>query len=131
MDGREAMAFSGGSAPYYIHRGGCRVWLWTQTGGLGFQGPPGFRVLPNTGIPAQSNARAQGCIGASSGTPSASVEPPVKKKRGRPRNMVLMWPVSLENCLQCLLLLILPRVQPHLPRNGVEGALRDLEGSNS
>ncbi|KAJ1411820.1 PPC domain [Sesbania bispinosa] len=114
------MAFSGGSAPYYIHRGGIAGSAsGTQTGGLGFQGPPGFRVLPNAGIPAQSNARAQGGsvgsnatfsvepqvrpsynhdinIGASSGTPSASVEPPVKKKRGRPRKYGPDGPVSLR-----------------------------------
>ncbi|QHO11007.1 AT-hook motif nuclear-localized protein [Arachis hypogaea] len=55
MDGREAMSFSGGSASFYIHRGGgggggggvggSRTPTQPQPGG--FQGPPGFRALSN------------------------------------------------------------------------------------
>ncbi|XP_020217526.1 AT-hook motif nuclear-localized protein 5 [Cajanus cajan] len=107
MDGREAMAFSGGSAPYYMHRGG-GVGSETQSG---FQAAPGFRPLPNTGIKAESNARG-GSVGSGS---TFSVEPPqarvnfnhgigigapssepVKKKRGRPRKYGPDGPVSLR-----------------------------------
>ncbi|KAK7251302.1 hypothetical protein RIF29_34365 [Crotalaria pallida] len=115
MDGREAMAFSGGSGSYYLHRGG------GVAGSGGFSSPPpGFRALPNTGIQAQSNnARVVvgggGSVGSSANTfsavesqshpgfgrggfgigggggssggvpPSVSSGEPVKKKRGRPR----------------------------------------------
>lgn len=101
MDGREAMALSG-SHSYYIHRGGVSG-SGTQTGGGGgFLAPPGFRSLLNPGIPGQSSGhgntigsifsvepsqanfvRSNNNIGASSEVPSS--EPPVKKKRGRPR----------------------------------------------
>ncbi|KAK7318251.1 hypothetical protein RJT34_02950 [Clitoria ternatea] len=114
MDGREAMAFSGGSASYYMHRGGV-AGSGTQAGG--FQASPGFRAVSNTGIPAQSNALGQvGSVGSSStfsveppqqhanfnhgiGTPSAAPPPssePVKKKRGRPRKYGPEGPVSLR-----------------------------------
>lgn len=121
MDGREAMALSGGSASYYIHRGG----------GLGGSGsgsqpptglhtPSGFRPLSNTGIPSQANVRGSS-VGSSfsvepphpsragagfphgggarmavspPGVPSS--EQPVKKKRGRPRKYGPDGPVSLR-----------------------------------
>ncbi|KAJ7944911.1 AT-hook motif nuclear-localized protein [Quillaja saponaria] len=107
MDGREAMAFSGGSASYYMHRGGVGG-SGTQTGG--FQAPPGFRPLSNAIIPAHSDVRG-GSVG-----PTFSVEPPnanfshgismsvspgvpsgepLKKKRGRPRKYGPDGPVSL------------------------------------
>lgn len=106
MDGREAMAFSGGSAPYYLHRGNVSgSGSGTQT--QGFQAPPGFRPLSNVGFPAQSNVR-----GGSVGSTFPPVEPPranfshgsninipsgepVKKKRGRPRKYGPDGPVSL------------------------------------
>ncbi|KAE9614140.1 hypothetical protein Lal_00016672 [Lupinus albus] len=115
MDGREAMAFSGGSGSYYLHRGG------VAGSGGGFPAaapPPGFRALPNTGIQTQSIAMTGvgssastfsivepqtrpgfshdsvsigGGGGAGGGASSGGVPPPsssrdpVKKKRGRPR----------------------------------------------
>lgn len=115
MDGREAMAFSGGSASYYMHRGG--VGVGGSSSGV-FQAPPGFRALSNTGIIAQPNDRGQGgstvdsssifsletqshhgnfnhgiSIGASSGAPLSE---PVKKKRGRPRKYGPGGSVSLK-----------------------------------
>ncbi|KAG5058566.1 hypothetical protein JHK86_013562 [Glycine max] len=111
MDGREAMAFSDGSAPYYMHRVG------VGGSGSGFQPAPGFRPLSNTGIQAESNARGgQGQGGGSVGSNSPfSVEPPqghanfnhgigigapssepVKKKRGRPRKYGPDGAVSLR-----------------------------------
>ncbi|KAL2342763.1 hypothetical protein Fmac_004048 [Flemingia macrophylla] len=113
MDGREAMAFSGGSAPYYMQRGGGIGGSDSgpQSGGGGFQPAPGFRPLSNTGIKAESNARG-GSIGSGS---TFSVEPPqaranfnhgigfgapssepVKKKRGRPRKYGPDGSVSLR-----------------------------------
>lgn len=112
MEGREAMAFSGGPASYYIHRGGIPGSASaTHTGG--FQVPPGFR--PNPGIPTQSNVRGSSVgstypeeparanyshghghgisTGSSPGVPSSSE--PVKKKRGRPRKYGPEGPVSL------------------------------------
>ncbi|PON84598.1 PPC domain containing protein [Trema orientale] len=110
MDGREAMALSGGSASYYLHRGG----LGGSGSGsqpTGLHNPSGFRPLSNTGIPSQANVRN------SSMGPSFSVEPsranfphgtrmvvppgmpssePVKKKRGRPRKYGPDGPVSLR-----------------------------------
>lgn len=115
------MALSGGSASYYIHRGG----------GLGGSGsgsqpptglhtPSGFRPLSNTGIPSQANVRGSS-VGSSfsvepphpsragagfphgggarmavspPGVPSS--EQPVKKKRGRPRKYGPDGPVSLR-----------------------------------
>lgn len=113
MDGREAMAFSGGPGSYYLHRGGVEA---AGSGSGGFQVPPGFRALPNNGIIAQPNVRAQGgngdtssmfslepqshadfnhdiSVGASSGAPSSE---PVKKKRGRPRKYGPDGSVSLK-----------------------------------
>ncbi|XP_028767429.1 AT-hook motif nuclear-localized protein 5 [Neltuma alba] len=100
MDGREAMAFSGGPPSYYMHRGGIAGPVSGIHSG-GFQVPPGFR--PNTGIPAQSNVRASSMgstvtveparpnyshshgisVSSSPGAPPSSER--VKKKRGRPR----------------------------------------------
>ena len=117
------MAFSGGSASYYMHRGGVgggSGGSGTQTGG--FQGPPpGFRALSNTSIQPQSNARGGGSVGSASsfsveppqaranfshgisigassgsGVPSSSSGEPVKKKRGRPRKYGPDGPVSLR-----------------------------------
>ncbi|WJX53938.1 hypothetical protein P8452_39878 [Trifolium repens] len=117
MDSREAMSFSGVPGSYYMHRGGVDV---AGSGGSGgFQVPPGFRAMPNTGIIAQPNVRGQGGnvdssstfsletqshhshanfnhginIGASSGGPSSE---PVKKKRGRPRKYGPDGTVSLK-----------------------------------
>ncbi|KAE9597753.1 putative PPC domain, AT hook, DNA-binding protein [Lupinus albus] len=107
MDGREAMAFSGGKSSYYIHREG----VSGSSGGF-HAPPPGFRALSNTGIQAQSNVtRGDGGSSASTfsavepqfrpsfshgginigGVSSGGVQPltssveNVKKKRGRPR----------------------------------------------
>ncbi|XP_027344324.1 AT-hook motif nuclear-localized protein 5-like [Abrus precatorius] len=118
MDGREAMAFSGGPASYYMHRGDVvGSGSGTQAGGGGFQASPGFRALSNAGIPVQSNARAQGGSVGSSSTfpveppqahanfnhgigigapPGATSSEPVKKKRGRPRKYGPDGPVSLR-----------------------------------
>ncbi|RDX88368.1 AT-hook motif nuclear-localized protein 5, partial [Mucuna pruriens] len=115
MDGREAMAFSGDSGSYYMHRGGVGVsGSGPHSGGGGFQAAPGFRALSNTGIQAESNARGPGGGGSAS---SFSVEPPqahanfnhgigigigtpssdpVKKKRGRPRKYGVDGAVSLR-----------------------------------
>ncbi|OIW09848.1 hypothetical protein TanjilG_15330 [Lupinus angustifolius] len=110
MDGREAMAFSGGSGSYYIHRGG------VAGSGGGFPAaapPPGFRPLSNTGIQTQSIAMtgvrssastfstvepqtrpvfSHDSVSIGGGVSSGGVPPPppssgdpVKKKRGRPR----------------------------------------------
>ncbi|KAJ7952320.1 AT-hook motif nuclear-localized protein [Quillaja saponaria] len=117
MDGREAMAFSGGSASYYMDRGGgiggsgSGSGSGTQTGG--FQAPPGFRPLSNAGIPSQSNVRS-GSVGQtflvvppnanlSHGigigvSPGVSSGEPVKKKRGRPRKYGPDGAVSLALC---------------------------------
>ncbi|KAI4315409.1 hypothetical protein L6164_028223 [Bauhinia variegata] len=111
MDGREAMAFSGGSASYYIHRGGIAgsgSGSGTQVGG--FQSPPGFRPLSNAVVPAQSNIRG-GSVGSTfsveppranfshgismGATPGVPSSEPVKKKRGRPRKYGPDGPVSL------------------------------------
>ncbi|KAJ8766143.1 hypothetical protein K2173_021660 [Erythroxylum novogranatense] len=112
MDGREAMALSSGSSPYYIHRGG-------GIGGSGsgsvsqvgsFHTPPEFRPLSNPNLQAQTNAR-HGSSGStfsieSSNTnlihganvsvpPGVSISEPVKKKRGRPRKYAPDGQVSL------------------------------------
>ncbi|XP_030454070.1 AT-hook motif nuclear-localized protein 5 [Syzygium oleosum] len=96
MDGREAMAMSGGSAQYFIHRG---VAL-SGAEASGLNAPPVFRALTNPHVQAQSNVRSSlgGPVyaaepsnanfshginmGMSSAMPSSE---PVKKKRGRPR----------------------------------------------
>ncbi|KAI9075185.1 hypothetical protein K1719_042916 [Acacia pycnantha] len=110
MDGREAMAFSGGPPSYYMHRGGI-VGSVPVTHSGGFQVPSGFR--PNTGIPAQSNVRGSSMgsivtvepiradyshshgmsISSSPGVPPSSER--VKKKRGRPRKYRPDGPISL------------------------------------
>ncbi|KAJ1416112.1 PPC domain [Sesbania bispinosa] len=107
MDGREAMAFSGGSAPYYIHRGGVGGSVpGTQSGG--FQAPSGFIALSNARDgsagsafsvePPQRASFSHGVsIGSSpgpGGVPSSGE--PVKKKRGRPRKYGPDGPVSLR-----------------------------------
>ncbi|XP_028807176.1 AT-hook motif nuclear-localized protein 5 [Neltuma alba] len=111
MDGREAMAFSGGSASYYMHRGDVSG-SGSGTQAQGFQqSPPGFRPLSNVGFQAQSNVRggsvgstfsvepprnnfSQGInISSSPGVPSSGE--PLKKKRGRPRKYGPDGPVSL------------------------------------
>jgi len=115
------MAFSGGSASYYMHRGGVGgSGSGTLGGGGEFQAAPGFRPLSHSGIQAESNSRGQG--GGSVGSSSTfSVEPPqghanfnhgigigigigggapssepVKKKRGRPRKYGPDGTVSLR-----------------------------------
>ncbi|KAG5070220.1 hypothetical protein AAZX31_01G204600 [Glycine max] len=107
MDGREGMAFPGGSVPYYMqHRGGgvsgSGPGTGTQSGG--FQPPSGFRALSNVSpgsafkVESHSYSHSQSQpqhasfshginIGSSpdggGGGPSSGE--PVKKKRGRPR----------------------------------------------
>ncbi|KAE8710848.1 hypothetical protein F3Y22_tig00110319pilonHSYRG00472 [Hibiscus syriacus] len=107
MDGREAMALSGGSAPYYIHTGvgGSSSGSVTHTGVASFHSQPGFRPLSNPQIQLQSNVCSNFTgelknsslprgtnIDASSGMPPAE---PVKKKRGRPRKYAPDGQVSL------------------------------------
>ncbi|KAK7406136.1 hypothetical protein VNO78_07755 [Psophocarpus tetragonolobus] len=99
MDGREGMAFPGGSAPYYMqHRGGVSVsgsGTGTQSGGP-LQPPSGFRALSNVSAGSTFKAEPQPLrvgfghginIGSSpdSGAGVPSSGEPVKKKRGRPR----------------------------------------------
>lgn len=110
MDGREAMALSGGSPPYYIHRGSgvAGSGSGSQTGAV--HTPPGFRTLSNPTLAAQSNARPGSSGSAFSIEPSNAnfghginihvpagvpVGEPVKKKRGRPRKYALDGQVSL------------------------------------
>ncbi|KAL2348039.1 hypothetical protein Fmac_002039 [Flemingia macrophylla] len=116
MDGREGMAFPGGSAPYYMqHRGGgvsgSGPGSGTQSGG--FQPPSGFRALSNVSsgstfsVEPQAQAQPQSQrgsfshginIGSSpdggSGVPSSGET--VKKKRGRPRKYGPEGAVSLR-----------------------------------
>ena len=105
------MALSGGSAPYYLPRGG----LGGSGSGSqppGLHAPSGFRPLSNTGIPSQPNVRNNSNIGSSfSVEPSRANFPhgtrmvvspgmpssePVKKKRGRPRKYGPDGPYSLR-----------------------------------
>lgn len=106
------MAFSGGSASYYIHRGNVSgSGSGTQTQGFQ-QAAPGFRPLSNIGFQAQSNVRGGSVgstfsaepprtnfspgninMGSSPGVPSGQ---PLKKKRGRPRKYGPDGPVSLR-----------------------------------
>lgn len=99
MDGREGMAFPGGSAPYYMqHRGGgvggSVPGTGTQSGG--FQPPSGFRALSNVSPGSAFKVESQpqhasfshgintgSSPDGGSGVPSSGE--PVKKKRGRPR----------------------------------------------
>ncbi|XP_057449973.1 AT-hook motif nuclear-localized protein 5-like isoform X2 [Lotus japonicus] len=114
MDGREAMAFSGGSAPYYIHRGGVGASdQGTQSGGFQLQPPSGFRPLSNArsgsafavdhqpqhgsfsphggggGVSiGGSSSPGTGTGGGGGGGGGGGVSPsgvPGKRKRGRPR----------------------------------------------
>ncbi|XWS49933.1 hypothetical protein CRYUN_Cryun12cG0045400 [Craigia yunnanensis] len=107
MDGREAMALSGGSAPYYIHRGvgGSSSGSVTHTGMAAFHSQQGFRPLTNPQVQLQSNVGTTFTgepknasfphginVGMSSGMPPGK---PVKKKRGRPRKYAPDGQVSL------------------------------------
>ncbi|KAL5552084.1 hypothetical protein UlMin_002260 [Ulmus minor] len=111
MDGREAIALSGGSASYYIHRGS----LGGSGSGsqpTGLHTPSGFRPLSNTNIPSQANVRGSPVGPAFAVEPSRANFPhgtrmavsppavpssePVKKKRGRPRKYGPDAPVSLR-----------------------------------
>ncbi|MBA0657118.1 hypothetical protein Goklo_009426 [Gossypium klotzschianum] len=107
MDGREAMALSGGSSPYYIHRGvgGPSSGSVTPTGISAFYSQQGFRPPSNPQVQLQSNIGSTFTgepknvsfphgieIGVSSGMPPGE---PVKKKRGRPRKYAPGGQVSL------------------------------------
>ncbi|TYH97701.1 hypothetical protein ES332_A12G260300v1 [Gossypium tomentosum] len=107
MDGREAMALSGGSSPYYIHRGvgGPSSGSVTPTGISAFYSQQGFRPPSNHQVQLQSNIGSTFTgepknvsfphgieMGVSSGMPPGE---PVKKKRGRPRKYALGGQVSL------------------------------------
>ncbi|XVE64850.1 hypothetical protein DITRI_Ditri07aG0134900 [Diplodiscus trichospermus] len=107
MDGREAMALSGGSAPYYIHRGvaGSSSGSVTHTGLAAFHSQPGFRPLTNPQAQLQSNVGSAFTgepknvsfphsinTGMSSGMPPGEA---IKKKRGRPRKYAPDGQVSL------------------------------------
>ncbi|XP_027359832.1 AT-hook motif nuclear-localized protein 5 isoform X2 [Abrus precatorius] len=106
MDGREAMAFSGGSAPYYMqHRGGVGG-SGSGAQSEGFQAPSGFRALSSVrgdsigstfSVEPQRGSFGHGINMGSSpdhGVPSSVG--PVKKKRGRPRKYGPDGPVSLR-----------------------------------
>ncbi|XVF10612.1 hypothetical protein REPUB_Repub07fG0197600 [Reevesia pubescens] len=105
MDGREAMALSGGATPYYIHRGvgGSSSGSVTHTGLAAFHS--GFRSLSNPQVQLQSHVESTFTgepksisfphginMGVSSGMPPGE---PVKKKRGRPRKYAPDGQVSL------------------------------------
>ncbi|KAK5777667.1 AT-hook motif nuclear-localized protein 5-like [Gossypium arboreum] len=107
MDGREAMALSGGSSPYYIHRGvgGPSSGSVTPTGISAFYSQQGFRPPSNPQVQLQSNIGSTFTgepknvsfphgieMGVSSGMPPGE---PVKKKRGRPRKYAPGGQVSL------------------------------------
>ncbi|XP_070680091.1 AT-hook motif nuclear-localized protein 5 isoform X2 [Malus domestica] len=115
MDGREAMGLSGGSASYYISRGGGVGGSipGSQAGGGGglHHAALGFRSISNTLIQPQSNVRVSS-VGSTFSvepsrpnfehhgstmnvTPGAPSAQPVKKKRGRPRKYVPDGSVSL------------------------------------
>ncbi|TKY70946.1 AT-hook motif nuclear-localized protein 5 [Spatholobus suberectus] len=99
MDGREGMAFPGGSAPYYMqHRGGGVSGSGPGTGthSGGFQPPSGFRALSNVSSgstfsvePQPQRASFGHGISIGSSPDGGALVPysgePVKKKRGRPR----------------------------------------------
>ncbi|XWS38373.1 hypothetical protein CRYUN_Cryun19dG0125600 [Craigia yunnanensis] len=107
MDGREAMALYGGSAPYYVHRGvgGSSSGSVTHTGITVFHSQPGFRPLNNSQVQVQSDVGSTFTgepknvsfphginTGMSSGMPQGE---PIKKKRGRPRKYAPDGQVSL------------------------------------
>ncbi|KAE8657321.1 Polynucleotidyl transferase isoform 1 [Hibiscus syriacus] len=107
MDGREAMALSGGSAPYYIHRvvNGPSSASGTHSNIAAFYSQPGFRPSSNPQVHLQSNigptftgepktvSSPHGIdMGVPSGVPPGQ---PVKKKRGRPRKYAADGQVSL------------------------------------
>ncbi|TYH40773.1 hypothetical protein ES332_D12G270700v1 [Gossypium tomentosum] len=107
MDGREAMALSGGSSPYYIHRGvgGPSSGSVTPSGISAFYSQQGFRPPSNPQVQLQSNIGSTFTrepknvsfphgieMGVSSGMPPGE---PVKKKRGRPRKYAPGGQVSL------------------------------------
>ncbi|KAF5734489.1 putative DNA binding protein [Tripterygium wilfordii] len=105
MDGREGMTLSGGSSSYYIHRGGIGgSGSGSQAGAL--HHAPGFRSLSNPNLQPQSNNRAaSGTAFSIEPSPHANFghnnvglpqgNPPVKKKRGRPRKYAPDGQVSL------------------------------------
>uniref|UniRef100_A0A2P2LK57 AT-hook motif nuclear-localized protein n=1 Tax=Rhizophora mucronata TaxID=61149 RepID=A0A2P2LK57_RHIMU len=109
MDGREAMALSSGSSPYYIHRGGIGVSGSASHAGS-FHSPPAFRSPSNPNLFVQSNSRP-GLSGSTFSIESSNahfghgihtsvpsgvpVTEPVKKKRGRPRKYAPDGQVSL------------------------------------
>ena len=114
------MALSGGSASYYIHRGGLGGGSGSGSQPTGLHNPSGFRPLLNPGIPTQGNVRGssvgpsfsveqpasgsqqQRAVGFPHGPRMGGVSPgmpssePVKKKRGRPRKYGPDGPVSLR-----------------------------------
>ncbi|KAE8671181.1 AT-hook motif nuclear-localized protein 5 [Hibiscus syriacus] len=107
MDGREAMALSGGSGPYYIQRGvsapsSASV---THTSIAAFYSQPGFRPSSNPQVHLQSNIgptftgepkNVSSPRGIDMGVPSGEpLGEPVKKKRGRPRKYAPDGQVSL------------------------------------
>ncbi|KAH7550303.1 hypothetical protein ACOSP7_024454 [Xanthoceras sorbifolium] len=103
MDGRDAMAVSGGSAHYYLqHRGlvgGSQS--APQTGAL--QVPHGLRPFSSITVPSQPNVGSTFAIepkhshfGHNMGVPSGMpMSEPVKRKRGRPRKYAPDGQVSL------------------------------------
>ncbi|CAN0907625.1 AT-hook motif nuclear-localized protein 5 [Linum grandiflorum] len=120
MDGREAMALSSGSNPYYIHRGpdfGGSGGYGSQSGSL--HPPPQFRTsstqnyqLHNNGMPGSSasafsiehsnvnsghdhHGHGDGIDRSAPPEMSVNEQQPVKKKRGRPRKYAPDGQVSL------------------------------------
>ncbi|XP_038688000.1 AT-hook motif nuclear-localized protein 5-like isoform X2 [Tripterygium wilfordii] len=104
MDGREGMALSGGSSSYYIHRGGIRgSGSGSQAGELHLAS--GFRSFSNPNLQPQSNAQPgtafsiepspQANFGHNINVGLPQADPPVKKKRGRPRKYAPDGQVSL------------------------------------
>ncbi|CAK7335532.1 unnamed protein product [Dovyalis caffra] len=110
MDGREAMAFSSGSSPYYIHRGSEILGSGSGSQHGALHPPSGFRSLTSPHFAAQSNIRLGSPVPAFSieppnvnfghaidmaATSEVQVGEPVKKKRGRPRKYGMDGQVSL------------------------------------
>ncbi|KAG6606100.1 AT-hook motif nuclear-localized protein 5, partial [Cucurbita argyrosperma subsp. sororia] len=110
MDGRDGMALSGGSASYYIHRGGGVGGSGSGLPSAGSHASPVFRPMANQGVLSHSNLRGNSVGPTYAVEPSHSnylrgismnVSPgvnsgePVKKKRGRPRKYAPDGPVSL------------------------------------